>query len=222
MKKVKRPLITMFALIFLVLLSACQSSPTNANTDNEDLRPGDIIWGPYYPASLPPVEGDPTFREEVSADQSYARQFAEQVYGTCYAGPPALAAAASAFPSLASSCYLDTTDPVEITYLLYHNQNGGEIQQKLLAGLKELLTSSNTTLEIVYVSGMVRMTQAYVVEANGNLSVLGLSWSEPFMVLNATQLKVTHHLADGSTEIGYFDEMSNNCLSVAADAYLPD
>lgn len=184
----------------------------------EDFQVGEIIWGPKPQAPDRATEGDPTFYEELLPDQSHAKDFAGWVYSTCEKCPAALVAAAYAFPSITVGCHFNTSDPSEMIDILYHREDGGEIQRKLLNGLTELLTSSGTQLEVVHVSGLVRMAQGYVIEPNGvYLTILGYSWSEPFLVRNATQLKVTRLFADGTKEIGYFDDQNDYCLSVPVE-----
>lgn len=197
-------------------------APATVSSNPDEFLVGKIIWGPQPTENPDALTSNPTFHEELLADQSGAQEFARMTYRRCRNGAPALASAVYAFPSIAAGCYLGTTDPAKITHTLYYSENGGEIQDKLLAGLEELLTGKGTTLEVVRVSGLVRMAQAYVVENRDLYSILGFSWSDPFLVEDAIQLKVTRLFADGDKEIGYFDYYEGECLSIPADVTMVD
>lgn len=175
--------------------------------------------GPYDRETPPGF--DPTFTEELLPNQDHVPEEVQYLYDTCYNLPPALASTVSAFPSITQTCGLHTSDPAEINSLLYTSQDGAELQEKLLNALQELLESKGTDLEIVHVSGEVRLSQAYrddppVYEGYETLS---LFWSDSVNLRDATQLKITRNFADGSKEIGYFDIDNGYCRCLSTQDF---
>lgn len=236
MRKSRKSLVSCLTLVSLMLLLASCAAPAVENEpsvmptaevtislppnptptpipEQREFVVGEVIWGPSEEDINTQAVGDPTFHEEPLTDQSRVEEFADWIYETCHNCPTALAAAAYAFPSIQAGCYLNTTDPAEITDILYTSTKNGEIQQQLLRNLSILLETAD--LEAVNVSGMVRMGQGYVIKPNGPyFTILGFSWTQPFQVNNAIQLKVTRTFADGGEEIGYFTNDYHCSLSV--------
>ncbi len=184
--------------------------------EQREFTVGEVVWGPSDEDTKTPTIGDPTFYATPLEDQSQNEVFADWIYKTCYNCPTALAATAYAFPSIQAGCHINAIDPIELTNALYYEENGGQIKYLLMENLKTLLDTAD--LEMVSVSGMVKMGRGYVIEPNGPyLTILGFSWTKPFQVRDSIQLKVTRTFTDGSKEIGYFTNDYHCCLSVPAD-----
>lgn len=78
-----------------------------------------------------PTQPSASFEISVLADQGAydLNAVLQDFYQTNHNLPAALASTMSAFPSRVEACGVSTSDPVELTEVLYYSEHGGDIQK---------------------------------------------------------------------------------------------
>ncbi len=131
-----------------------------------------------------PTPTQPTsasFEVAVLADQNAydLNAVLQDFYQTNHNLPAALASTMSAFPSRVEACGVSTSDPVELTEVLYYSEHGGDIQKALLDELRNLFEDPNTRFLFVETTGVAQITQARMAdEDDPDNPVMELFWSE--------------------------------------------
>lgn len=110
-----------------------------------------------------PTPTQPTsasFEVAVLADQNTydLNAVLQDFYQTNHDLPAALASTMSAFPSRVEACGVSTSDPVELTEVLYYSEYGGDIQKALLDELRNLFEDPNTRFLFVETTGVAQIT----------------------------------------------------------------
>lgn len=185
-------------IVIILLLAGCQSADPGDTAANQ-APPSSGTQGAGSTSQTPSDSDFPPLDDDDYVD------LADELYKICYNQPETLASTMSCFPSLLRACDVDTDDPLEIDELLSTSANGGEIQDKLLDALQQLLDNPETEMRVAVWSGRARMLGMETIDPNQPLTPanIRLFWYEETIVFSQI-LGIAHPLEDGSKEFGYY------------------